>query len=152
MKTARTGALSGCAIWLLVFSLFSLCLIPTAMLGGSLSTAFQSEAIIELLAPTLCPPETTGRLHTYATTTRDSNGFETPSTGYALHCVDASGNLIEDTGGLYGLLWVGIWGLAALLLAAGLAVLLAAPAGAFIARRLKHRAPATPPPSDSPTG
>lgn len=141
MKPTRTGALSGCLIWLLVFSLLSLCLLPVAILSASLTAAFQSEAVIGLLAPALCPPETTGRRHTYPTTAFDSNGFEYDTTGYSLHCVDASGNLVKDAGGTYGLLWVALLSLAALLLAALLAIALAAPAGVFIARRRKTTLP-----------
>jgi hypothetical protein len=51
-----------------------------------------------------------------------------------MRCVDENGNLVKDLGPTYAFLWTGLLGGVGIVLAAILAFLLAAPAGALIAR------------------
>jgi hypothetical protein len=57
-----------------------------------------------------------------------------PSTAYEMRCIDTSGNIAKDLGPTYAFVWMGLLGVVGLILSAVLAFLLAAPAGALIAR------------------
>lgn len=134
MKSAKTGALSGCIVWVLVFSILCACLLPVTMVVGSVTSTVTGDSVARILGPRLCPAGSTAEIFTYATTTRDENGFEMPSTAYEMRCVDTSGNIVKDLGPTYAFVWIGLLGVVGLILSAVLAFLLAAPAGALIAR------------------
>lgn len=131
MKSATTGAFSGCLIWLIVFIFLApfLCSAAT-MIGGF--TSFTGLAR-QTVAPLICPDGTTSQFRTYGTTTTD-NGHTKPATAFVLQCVDANGTVVKEDPVLYGFIWSGILALIGLVIAALLAFALAAPAGAVIAR------------------
>ena len=134
MESAKTGTISGCIVWAIVFSVLCACLFPVTMVIGSITSTLTGDSVARILGPRLCPQNSTAEIYTYETTTTDENGFETPSTAYEMRCVDAAGNLVKDLGPTYAFIWTGLLGAVGLVLAAILAFLLAAPAGAFIAK------------------
>jgi len=87
------------------------------------------------MEPYLCPDNSTADIITFDTTTTDEFGNETPATGYEMQCVDAAGNVVRAGSPDYAFYWVGLLALASLIVSGGVAFLVAAPLGAFIARR-----------------
>jgi hypothetical protein len=96
------------------------------------------------VAPLVCPKGSTGQIHSYDTTVPDDNGFPQPATGYELHCLDASGNVVKNDPVAYSFIWEGIAALIAALATALLAFVLAAPAGILIGRLFKPHPAAAP--------
>jgi len=139
MKSAKTGAISGCIVWALVFSILCMCLLPVTMAIGSITSTVTGDSVARILGPRLCPAGSTAEIFTYETTTTDENGFETPTTAFEMRCVDANGNTVKDLGPTYAFIWTGILGGLGLILSAVLAFLLAAPAGTLIARAIQKK-------------
>lgn len=137
MKSARTGTVSGCIVWIIVFGILSTCILPAAMVIGGFTSV--SNFAMQTLAPIICPDGTTAKPYTYATTTTDEFGHSQPSTAYELHCVDANGVVVKEDPILYAFLWIGIIAVLGLGIAALLAFALAAPAGVLITRLLNRR-------------
>jgi hypothetical protein len=134
MKSASTGALSGCIVWVIVFGLVSMCLCPISTMVAGVTSAVSADFVAQTVGPALCPANTTPQIHTFETTTTDENGFESPATGYEMYCVDENGELVQNAGPTYAFVWVGLLGLIGLIISALLAFLLAAPAGVIAAR------------------
>ena len=134
MKHLTAGAGSGCLVWVLTFGILSICLCPVGLFGGSITATTNADAVARLLGPQLCPAGSTGKVVTYDTTTTDDFGNSQPATGYSMVCQDAAGVVVANAGPTYAFLWIGILTAAALALAALLAIVLAAPAGALVAR------------------
>ena len=134
MKSASTGALSGCIVWVIVFGVVSMCLCPMAMAVAGVTSAVSADFVAQTVGPMLCPPNTTPKIHTFATTSTDENGFESPATGYEMYCVDANGELVQNAGPTYAFVWIGLLALLGIVASALLAFLLAAPAGVLAAR------------------
>src|SRR5687768_861503 len=134
MKSASTGSLSGCIVWVIVFGLVSMCLCPISMAVAGVTSAVSADFVAQTVGPLLCPADTTPEIHTFETTMTDENGFESPATGYEMYCVDENGELVQNAGPTYAFVWVGLLGLVALVASALLAFLLAAPAGVLAAR------------------
>jgi len=142
MKSLSTGAASGCLVWLLTFGILSICLCPMGLVAGSITAITNADAVVGLFGPQLCPAGTTGKVETFDTTTTDDSGNSQPATGYTMLCVDASGAVVTNAGPVYAFLWIGILAAVGLVLAALLAIVLAAPAGAMIARWSARRSQA----------
>jgi hypothetical protein len=136
MKSARTGAVSGCIIWFIVFGLISSCLIPAAMMVGGFTSV--TNFAMQIVGPFICPNGTIVESHTYATTTNDEFGNPQPSTAYVLQCVDANGTVVKEDPVLYAFIWIGGLALIGLVVAVLLAFALAAPTGILIARLLNR--------------
>ena len=124
MEVTKTGTVSGCIIWILVFGILGACLLPMAMIIGGLTSV--SDFAMQTLAPMICPDGTTAESYSYATTTTDENGNSRPSTAYELHCVDTTGAVMKKDPVVYAFLWIGIIGVIGLGIAALLAFALAA--------------------------
>ena len=137
MKSATTGVVSGCVVWGIVFAFISGCMLPLAMGVGGFTSS--SGLAVRTVGPLVCPKATTPTIHTYATTSTDDNGFETPATGYEIQCLDAEGNVAHTDPVSFAFIWIGIFGAFGLLIAALLAFLLAAPAGVLISRLFKPK-------------
>jgi len=105
------------------------------MIGGFSSG---SDLAVQTIGPMVCPENTTPKIHTYATTSRDDNGFETPATGYEIQCFDANGEVVKTDPVAFAFIWIGIIAAVGLILTGILAFLFAAPAGVFIARILNR--------------
>jgi len=131
-----TGALSGCLVWIIVFGMLSLCLLPISMMIGGFTSV--SDFAMQTVAPLICPEGTTAESYSYATTTTDEFGNTQPSTAYELHCIDTNGTAVKEDPVLYAFLWIAIVAGIGLVIAAILAFALAAPAGVLIARVLNR--------------
>ena len=131
MKTAKTGALSGCLVWIIACGVLSMCILPVSMAVGGITSV--TDFAIQQTGAIICPKDTTPDVRTYATTTT-SDGFTRPSTAYVLQCVDASGNIVKEDPVGYSFLWIGIITIIGLILSGVLAFVLAAPAGVLIAK------------------
>jgi ABC-type glycerol-3-phosphate transport system permease component len=134
MKIIKAGTASGCIVWILVFGILSACLLPAAIMIGGFTSV--SSFAMRTVGPIICPDGTTAESYSYATTTTDEFGNSQPSTAYEIHCIDASGTVVKEDPILYAFLWIGIFVLIGLGIAALLAFALAAPAGVLIGRVL----------------
>jgi hypothetical protein len=141
MKSASTGALSGCLVWVLTFFLLSTCLCPLSVAVGTITSFASGDFVARLVSPYLCPPGSTGQIRAFETTTTDDNGNSVPATGYEMICVDASGAEVANTGPVYAFVWVGVVTVLGLVLTGVLAIFLAVPAGALFARWMSRRSP-----------
>jgi hypothetical protein len=131
MKSATTGTLSGCVVWVIVFCALSMCVFPVAsMIGFTSASGFA----MKTLGPYICPEGSTAQSYSYATTTTDENGNRQPSTAYVLQCADANGEIVKEDPVVYAFIWIGVLALIGLILAALLSFTMAAPAGVLIAR------------------
>ncbi len=133
-SNVKTSAISGCVIWLVLISFIGSCILPIFFVVGTISSF--SEFAIRTTGGWLCPEGTTPQSHTYATTSRDENGFEHPATGYELQCVDASGEVVKTDPILYSFIWIGIWAGIGLIVSAVLTFILAIPGGMLVTRVL----------------
>ena len=136
MKSPRTGAISGCIIWFIVFALLSTCLLPVGMAIGGFTSV--TDFAMQTLEPLICPDGTTAKSRSYATTTTDDFGNSQPSTAYVMQCVDANGEVVKEDPITYAFVWIGIIAGIGLVLAAVLAFVFAAPAGVLITRLINR--------------
>ena len=132
MKSASTGTISGCIVWVIVFGVLSLCIFPVASVIGGFTSA--SGLAMRTLRPFICPDDSTAQSYSYATTTTDEFGNRQPSTAYVLQCVDANGEVVKEDPVLYAFIWIGIIAVIGLIFAAILSFALAAPVGVLIGR------------------
>lgn len=132
MKSARTGALSGCIVWFIVFGILGACLVPAGMMIGGFTSV--TDFAMQRLEPLICPDGTTAKSRSYATTTNDEFGNPQPSTAYVMQCVDTQGEVVKEDPVTYAFVWIGIVSGIGLILAGILAFVFAAPAGILIAR------------------
>lgn len=132
MKSTKTGAVSGCIVWFIVFGLLSSCLLPAGMMVGGFTSI--TDFAMQTLEPLICPDGTTAKSRSYATTTNDEFGNPQPSTAYVMQCVDVNGEVAKEDPVTYAFLWIGIIAGIGLILSALLAFVFAAPAGVLIAR------------------
>lgn len=132
MKSARTGAVSGCIIWFIVFGVIGACLLPVGMMVGGFTSV--TDFAMQTLEPLICPDGTTAKSRSYATTTTDDFGNQQPSTAYVMQCVDANGEVIKEDPVAYAFIWIGIIAGIGLILSAILAFVFAAPAGVLITK------------------
>jgi len=134
MKKLSAGTVSGCLVWVLVFFLLNLCMMPVAMAIGGITSG--TDFVAKLLGPAYCSKNTTPEMYSYATTSTDENGFSHPATAYELHCVDSNGEVVNTSVVSFAFLWIGILSAVGLLLSGIFAFVLAAPAGVLIGRIL----------------
>lgn len=132
MKSATTGKLSGCIVWVIVFAVLGSCFFPIVIFIGAFSSG--SDLAMQTLGPALCPEGTTAEAYRYETTTIDEFGNPEPATATELHCVNEQGDVIKNDPVVYSFIWIGVMSLIGLVMAGGLALLLAAPAGVIIAK------------------
>jgi len=136
MKSARTGTISGCIVWVIVFGIIGTCIIPVAALVGGLSST--SGPALKVVGPMICPENTSPKIHTYASTTFDEYGFERPATGYELQCIDINEKVVKTDPVVYSFIWIGIIAAIGVVLTGILAFAFAAPAGVLIAKLLNR--------------
>jgi len=134
MKSAATGTLSGCVVWVIVFFILLTCLVPAAAFVGGISSTVAADFVARTLEPYLCPEGSHAEIITFQTTSVDDFGNRQPAKGFEMQCVNAQGEITRDPSPDYGFIWLGVLGLGALVIAAVLAFLLAAPAGVLLAR------------------
>lgn len=136
MTKLSAGTVSGCLVWVLVFSVISMCLLPAAMIIGGITSGADFTA--KILGRVYCSEDTTPEIYSYPTTTTDEFGNSQPATGYELHCVDANGEVVNTSAVGYAFLWTGILAGVGLLVSAILAFVLAAPAGVLIGKAMNR--------------
>ena len=136
MRSATTGTISGCIVWIIVFCAISTCIFPIAAAIGGITSA--SEFTMKTLGPYICPEGSSAQSYSYDTTTTDEYGNSQPATAYVLQCVDANGKVVKEDPVGYAFLWIGVLALAGLIIAALLSLALAAPAGVLIGRLLNR--------------
>ena len=136
MNSMKTGAISGCVVWILLMAVLGSCILPCFFIVGSI-TSFSGYAI-QTTGKFLCPEGTAPESYSYQTTRTDENGNTQPTTAYELHCVDSNGEVVKTDPIVYAFLWDGIFALVGLLVVVGLSFALAAPAGALIGRFLNR--------------
>ena len=134
MKNTGTTAVSGCLIWLILISIVGTCVMPVFFIAASLSSF--SEFAIQTTGGWLCPEGTTPQRHTYATTSTDEYGNSHPATGYSLHCVDASGEVVKEDPVLYAFIWIGVLALIGMIVSAVICFIFAVPGGMLVTRLL----------------
>ncbi len=136
MKSATTGAVSGCVVWIIAFVVLSLCLVPVATLVGVFTSTSGSsiEFVADNLGPYLCPPGSTAEILTRQTTGVDSDGQRYDSTSYEMQCVDSNGAVVQEPSQTYVAYWLGLFAIIGLILSVLIAFLLAAPAGVVIVK------------------
>ena len=134
MKSATTGTVSGCIIWLIVFCLLSSCLIPVALFIGGFTSV--TDFAMQTVGQFICPEKTTVGYRTYETTSTDQYGNRQPSTAYVLQCLGENGEVVQEDQVGYAFIWMGGLVVIGLIVAGGLAFALAAPAGALITKFL----------------
>lgn len=138
MNSFRTGTISGCVVWFIVFGLLGSCLVPAGMMIGGFTSV--TDFAMQRVGPLVCPDGTTVQSRSYATTTNDEFGNPQPSTAFVLQCVDANGDVVKEDPVTYAFIWIGIVTGISLLLAALLAFVFAAPAGVLMARLFRRKA------------
>lgn len=134
MNNAKTTAISGCLIWFFLISIIGSCVMPVFFMVGGFSSS--SDYAINTTGGWLCPEGTTPKSYSYATTSRDENGFEHPATAYELHCLDAEGTVVKNDPILYAFIWIGIWALIGLILSGVLTFIFAVPGGMLVTKLL----------------
>ncbi|HXD12186.1 MAG TPA: hypothetical protein VN653_19105 [Anaerolineales bacterium] len=132
MKSSTTGAVSGCLVWIIACGVISMCVLPISMAVGGMTSA--SDFAINFTGGFICPDGTRAESYSYATTTRDENGYSQPSTAYELHCVNADGEIVQKDEVGYAFMWIAIVVILGLVAAGILAFILAAPAGMLISK------------------
>ena len=132
MRSATTGTISGCVVWIIVFCALSTCIFPVAAAIGGITSA--SDFTMKTLGPYICPEGSTAQSYSYDTTTTDDYGNSQPATAYVLQCVNANSEIVKEDPVGYAFVWIGILALAGFIIAALLSFALAAPAGVLIGR------------------
>jgi hypothetical protein len=136
MKFSTAGTISGCMLWLIVFGIFSSCILPTAMVVGRFTAT--SDFALQTIEPILCLEGTTAKLFSYETTTTDRSGNSRFSTVYELYCVYAQGGILKKDFMLYASLWIGLVTSIGLSIAVLLAIVLFVPFKVLITKRLNR--------------
>ena len=131
MKSATTGAVSGCLVWIIACGIISMCILPVSTAVGGITAG--SDFAIQQIGAIVCPENTTPDVRTYETTTT-SDGFTRPSTAYVLQCKDAGGEIVMEDPVGYAFIWIGIIVAIGLVISGVLAFVLAAPAGVLITK------------------
>lgn len=134
MKSLKTGTISGCVVWIILIGVVSSCIVPLSFFVGGF-TSF-SDTAIQFTGGFICPENTTPTSYRYSTTSRDEFGNPVPATAQELHCIDSSGAVVKNDPVGYAFLWDGVIVGAGILLSLVISFLIAAPAGALIARFL----------------
>jgi hypothetical protein len=134
MKSATTGAVSGCVVWIIVFCVLSACLVPVATMVGVVTSVSSSsiEFVADNLGPYLCPQGSTAEILTQQTTGVGTDGRKYDSTSYQLQCVDSDGRVVQEPSQAYVIYWLGLLAVIGLVVSVLIAFLLAAPAGVVI--------------------
>jgi ABC-type glycerol-3-phosphate transport system permease component len=136
MKSSQAGAVSGCIVWMLSIGIIATCILPISVMVGSI-TSF-SQFAITATGNFICPDGTTAERYEYATTMTDEFGNSNPATGYELHCVDESGEVVKTDVVGYAFLWIGVFALVGFIVSGILAFVFAIPLGVLIGRLFKR--------------
>jgi hypothetical protein len=109
------------------------------LIAGRIGSA--SDLAIKAAGGWLCPEGAAPESHSYATTSRDENGFERPLTAYELHCVDARGAVVMKDPILYASIWIGIAAILGMIVTGSLSFVFAVPGGMLVTKLLNRLRP-----------
>lgn len=132
MNNAKTTAVSGCVIWLLLIAIIGSCIMPVAFIVGGVTSP--SDWSIQTMGGFICPENATPTRYSYDTVTTDEYGISRPSTAYELHCVDANGEVVKEDPIGYAFGWIGLWAVIGLVVSAFLTFILAVPGRMLVTR------------------
>jgi len=136
-STSRAvGAVSGCAVWSIVAALLATCLVPVACVFTMFTSS--TELAAGVVGPLVCPAGSSAIVERGLVSYVDDDGFTREAMGAEVVCVDAAGVVVARPAPLPNWLWSGLVIGAALVLAGGLALLLAAPAGVLLSRMTRR--------------
>jgi len=130
MKEARTGAISGCLVWIVTFGIISICIMPVSIAVGAITSV--TDFAVEQTGAIICPDNSTPKIRSFATY---GSG---PSTTSVLESMDASGNVVKEDPVRFAFLWIALLAIIGLIIGAALAFALAAPAGVLIGRLINR--------------
>lgn len=116
--------LIGCLIWFVVFLVISSCLVPVGMLAGGFTMFFSEDLITSSLGQLMCPADTIPENNSFESTRIDEDGFKRPSTTFEMVCKTPDGNTVTNLGGMYALIWNGIFVVVSIILAAIFSIVL----------------------------
>ena len=132
-KTSATvGAASGCTVWGIVAALLGTCLVPAACLFALFTGTTELSAGI--IGPLVCPSDSIAVIERAPTSYVDDDGFTREAMGAEMVCVDAQGDVVARPAPLPNWVWTGLLTGVAVVVAGGLGLVLAAPAGLLMAR------------------
>lgn len=134
MSNTKTTVVSGCVIWFVLLSVIGSCVMPIFFLIGGISSA--SDFAIQTTGRYICAEGTTPQSFSYDTFTTDEYGISRPSTAYELHCVDASGDVVQKDPIGYAFLWIGVAALLGAVVTGVLAFVFAVPGGVLVTKML----------------
>ena len=126
MKQATKGTISGCLVWIIAFGVISICILPISIAVGGITSV--TNFAVKQTGAIVCPDSTTPKIRSFATY---GSG---PSTTSVLQCMDTSGTVVKEDPVSFAFLWIGLLAVMGLLIGAGLAFALAAPAGVLVGR------------------
>jgi len=111
--------------------------VPVALMIGDFSSGTQFA--VSIVAPFICPKDTSRRVFSFATTSVNDNGTSVPATAYALHCMDCACQTVKEDPIVPEFLRQGIMVAAALILMSLLVFMLAAQAAVLAGRLFRSR-------------
>ncbi len=129
------GLFMGCVTWILVFSALLSCLLPIVIFGGLLSGFMATDVVVPIVGPMLCPADTTPYMNSYQTTSIGENGVEYPATAVEMLCKQADGSSVEPSMD-YQNAWIGLLGIAGLILSGVVSIFIAGPVGILVNKLL----------------
>ena len=129
------GCFMGCVTWILVFGGLLSCLPPIVIFGGLVSGFMATDIVVPAVGPMLCPADTEPYINTYPTTSIGENGVEYPSTAVEMLCRQADGSSVEPSMD-YQNAWIGLLGIAGLILSGVLSIFIAGPVGILVNKLL----------------
>ena len=135
--SAVAGSVSGCVVWLLVFSLFAACMMPVSIVFAVFST--DTPLMTNIVGPMFCPAATKPQVRVEQTTMHGENGVDYAAMGSTIICVDSAGKTVSEPAPWPTWTWDILSVLAGLVIAGLLALAFAAPLGALVARLLRGR-------------
>jgi len=136
MKDTGTTAISGCLIWFFLISFVGACIMPVFMVAGSLSS--YTDFAIQTTGKWTCPENTTPQSYIYPTTSTDEYGNSHPATGFALQCVNPSGEVVQEDPVLFAFIWIGIFLLVGMIVTGVLCFVFAVPGGMLVTKLLNR--------------
>ena len=129
------GCFMGCVTWLLVFGGLISCLFPIVIFGGLVSGFMATDLVVPVVGPMLCPADTIPYMNTYQTTSIGENGVEYPATAVEMLCRQADGSSVEPSM-KYQNVWIGLLGIAGLILSGVISIFIAGPVGILVNKLL----------------
>jgi hypothetical protein len=124
MEQKPKNILTGCLIWSIGFLIISSCLVPAGMLAGGLTMYFSEDLLTSTIGQLMCPTNTIPEIISFESTRIDEDGFTRPSITFEMVCKTPDGTNVTNLGGMYALIWNGIFVVVSIILTAVLLIVL----------------------------